>query len=125
MRRFSQSAWELRGPSCLVNQSGQFPRLLPSQNLFEFVKRRHSNFTRDLDSADSVDSADSADSVDSADSSACHQVFEVFKVRELGEIVQPKVNQEVLRCAIQHRAPDNLFMALGDDESAIEKSLYG
>src|SRR5215212_8717733 len=56
---------------------------------------------------------------------AAGEVFEVFDVRQLAQILEAELEEEVFRRAVHHRAADRLLAPLGDDEALVEERLDG
>src|ERR1044071_9474712 len=62
---------------------------------------------------------------DASDLAAAGQVFEVLDVRQLAQVLEPELEEEVFAGAVHHRAADRLLATLGDDEALVEQRLDG
>src|ERR1044072_7059177 len=56
---------------------------------------------------------------------AAGQVFEVFDVRQLAQVIQAELKEEVFGRAVHHRAADRLLAPFSDDEALVQKGLNG
>src|SRR5215207_11664904 len=56
---------------------------------------------------------------------AAGEVFEVLDVRQLAQVLEAELEEEVFRRAVHHRAADRLLAPLGDDEALVQQRLDG
>ena len=52
---------------------------------------------------------------------ATRQILKILDARQFRKVFQSKLDQELLRCAVHHRAANGLFPALCDDQFLVQK----
>src|SRR5947209_5953653 len=56
---------------------------------------------------------------------AAREVFKVLDVRQLAQVAEAELHQELFRGSVHHRAAHGLLAAIGDDEALVQERLDG